>query len=178
MAARFINQDVISTYIQAGIDPKTGKPARLFQNDAQLKESIKKQLRIIDEQDAVTRYTWYNLPGKLTSQELERLLYYKGQLCFFYFRDIDEFLFLPYALDGELDFYGRFISVKPVPIAEGTTKSEQSQIARQAALLGTLKLDVLYDVPMEPLDPTKDYCVLLHDYTKQLSQTSIPRQQL
>ena len=36
---------------------------------------IKKFLRLIDEQ-----YTFYNLPANITSQELERMLYHKGQL--------------------------------------------------------------------------------------------------
>ena len=40
------------------------------------KENVRKQLRILDEQDAVNRYQWYNLPCDLSSQELERLIYY------------------------------------------------------------------------------------------------------
>ena len=36
---------------------------------------IKKFLRLVDEQ-----YTFYNLPADITSQELERMLYQKGQL--------------------------------------------------------------------------------------------------
>ena len=70
------------TMIQAGIDPKTGNPTRAVDNKSQisLKQSLKRYLRIIDEQDAVNRYVWYNLPNNITSQELERLLYYKGKL--------------------------------------------------------------------------------------------------
>ena len=37
--------------------------------------NIKKFLRLIDEQ-----YTFYNLPADITSQELEKMLYCKGQL--------------------------------------------------------------------------------------------------
>ena len=36
---------------------------------------IKKFLRLVDEQ-----YTFYNLPSNITSQELEKKLYHKGQL--------------------------------------------------------------------------------------------------
>ena len=88
----------LNLYAQAGLNPKTGLPYK-FGSSCAVKEDIKKFLRIIDEQDAVNRYTWFNLPCNLTSQELERMLYYKGQLCFFYDKDLDEFYFMPYALD-------------------------------------------------------------------------------
>ena len=29
----------------------------------------------------LNRFQWYNLPLDISSQELERLLYYRGQLC-------------------------------------------------------------------------------------------------
>lgn len=168
----------LQTLVQAGIDPKTGLPLKLTQGvQSKLKEGIKALFRIIDEQDAVTRYTWYNLPCNITSQELERLLYYKGQLCFFYCEPLDQFFFMPYALDGTIDFYGRYNRVHPVPMANGTTEEEKRLYGAQMDYLSTLKLDVLYDIPLEPVDPYKS-CVLVHDYTKQMSQTVISRQVL
>ena len=62
--------------LAAGINPKTGLPVK-FSQSVNLKEDIKKQLRLVDEQDAVNRYVWKNLPMNLTSQEVERMLYYK-----------------------------------------------------------------------------------------------------
>lgn len=176
--ARLINEDVVGLYNSAGINPVTGQPTRVTDNNCSLKNSIRKQLRIIDEQDAVNRYVWYNLPCELTGQELERMLYYKGQLAFFYFKDLDQFYFMPYALDGTIDFYGRFNTIHPVPMAEGTDDDTKAIVAKQAALLSTIKLDVLYDVPLELDKSPENYCVLLHDYTKQLSQNILPRQQL
>ena len=176
--ARLINEDVVGLYNSAGINPVTGQPTRVTDNRSSLKNDIRKQLRIIDEQDAVNRYVWYNLPCDLTGQELERMLYYKGQLAFFYFKDLDQFYFMPYALDGTIDFYGRFNTVHPVPMAEGTDDDTKAIVAKQAALLSTIKLDVLYDVPLELDKSPENYCVLLHDYTKQLSQNILPRQQL
>lgn len=175
--ARLINEDVVGLYNSAGINPVTGQPTRA-ENKCSLKNDIRKQLRIIDEQDAVNRYVWYNLPCELTGQELERMLYYKGQLAFFYFKDLDQFYFMPYALDGTIDFYGRFNTIHPVPMAEGTDDDTKAIVAKQAALLSTIKLDVLYDVPLELDKSPENYCVLLHDYTKQLSQNILPRQQL
>ena len=103
----------LEALLAAGIDPKTGLPVKLASGTkCTLKNDIKKIVRIIDEQDAVNRYKWYNLPCNLSSQEVERLLYYKGQLCFFYFKELDEFYFMPYALDGTIDFYGRFNTIQ------------------------------------------------------------------
>lgn len=168
----------LQTLVQAGIDPKTGLPLKVVNGlPSKLKEGIKALFRIIDEQDAVTRYTWYNLPCNITSQELERLLYYKGQLAFFYCEPLDQFFFMPYALDGTIDFYGRYNRVHPVPMANGTTEEEKRLYGAQMDYLSTLKLDVLYDIPLEPVDPYKS-CVLVHDYTKQMSQTVISRQVL
>lgn len=166
----------ISTLIQAGIDPKTGLPIKMTSGcKGHLKEDIKKFLRLIDEQDAVNRYTWYNLPCNITSQELERMLYYKGQLCFFYSKDLEEFYFMPYALDGTIDFYGRYNVIHPVPMTSGV---DDKAGKAQAEYLSQIKLKCLYGLKT-PDQVDKDTffnsAVLLHDYSKQLSQTIIPR---
>ena len=161
---------------QAGINPKTGLPLKFGNTKCQVKEDIKRLLRNQDEEDAINRYVWYNIPTNITSQELERMLYYKGQLCFFYNEDLDEFYFMPYALDGTIDFYGRYNQVHPVPMTSGT-EDEKNYTAR-AELLSNIKLKCIYGIKMpEEVDEetlTKS-CVLLHDYTKQLSQNIIPR---
>ena len=109
------------------------------------------------------------------------MLYFKGQLAFFMMPTTGEFFFMPYALDGGIDFYGRFNSIHPVPFAEGTSDAEKKKFAEQRNYLSTLKLKCTYDtIPLDKLtiDDLNGRCVLLHDYTKQLSQTIIPRQQL
>lgn len=162
------------------IDTQLHKQAGVCKTDmTNLKEDIRKFLRIIDEQTSVNRYKWFNLPCNLTSQELERLLYYRGQLCFFYLPTTDEFYFLPYALNGSIDVYGRYRTVTPVPIADGLSNESKKQ---QAELLGKLKLDVRYGVLLDEPEDVEKYikesCVLLHDYTKQRSETIVPRQQV
>lgn len=166
----------LQTLWQAGIDPKTGLPIKLVgSGKVALKEDIKKFLRLVDEQDAVNRYVWYNLPANITSQELERMLYYKGQLCFFYDKNLEEFYFMPYALDGTIDFYGRYNTIHPVPMTSGT---EDKGNKAQAQYLASLKLKCVYGMKL-PEDLTeKDFTectVLVHDYTKQLAQTILPR---
>ena len=165
----------INTLIQAGINPKTGLPMKMGNPRCLSKEGLKKILRIIDEQDAVNRYKWYNIPCNLTSQEIERMLYYKGQLCFFYLKDLDEFYFMPYALDGTIDFYGRFNTIVPVPMTSGTTDKRNKA---QAEYLSRIKLNCKYGIVLpENLKEEDLYnsAVLIHDYTKQMAQTIIPR---
>lgn len=168
----------IRTLIQAGIDPITKLPKRITEN--RLKGDIKRFFRIMDEQDATNRYKWYNLPSNITSQELERMLYYKGQLAFFYFKELDQFYFMPYALDGTIDFYGRFNTIHPVPFTNGTDEDKEHAKA-QMNFLASKKLNCVYevkDIEDLDLDMLENSCVLLHDYTKQLSQTILPRQEI
>ena len=168
----------IETLLQAGINPKTGLPIKFGNRRCTTKEDIKKLIRKNDEQIFVNRYTWYNLPMDLTGPELERMLYYKGQLAFFYMKDLGQFFFMPYALDGTIDFYGRYNTIHPVPMTSGTTDKGNKA---QAEYLESLKLDCVYGVKLpEDLEEKMLYnsAVLLHDYTKQLSQTVIPTQQL
>ena len=180
--ARIIPKDL---YTQAGIGVNHKHACSFNGSDEMLKTSIKKQLRILDEQNAVNMFDWSNLPVGLSSQEVERLLYYRGQLAFFYLDELNQFYLLPYALDGTIDAYGRFNTIHPVPIASGSQdKAVQKAEKALADYLSTKKFDVLYDVVLpEDLLEKPDYyltkcCVLLHDYTKQLSETIIARSNL
>lgn len=185
--AKLTEKDTLSQYqiyLQMGIDPNTKLPLKMMQSNGS-KSDIKRLLRIIDEQDAVNRYKWFNLPCNITGEELERMIYYKGQLCFFYFEDLDEFYFMPYALDGNIDFYGRYKTIHPIPFTGGKDdnidKATLKMQKAQEVLLSNLKLKCQYGVL---LDEELDYetitksAVLLHDYTKQLAQAITPRQQL
>lgn len=173
----------LTTLIQAGIDPKTGLPIKLTgisQADKNLKYNARRIFRIIDEQRAVNRYRWYNLPAGLSSQELERLLYLKYSLVFFYMEDTGKFYFMPYALDGTIDFYGRYNTVHPVPMTSGSEKEKESKTYKaQAALLSTLKLNIVKDVVVYEDEITEDLLtksgVILRDYSNQTGQNGEPR---
>lgn len=170
----------LSLFISAGINPKNGLPIKL--DGAPTKSSIKMFLRLVDEQDACNRYKWFNIPFNMSSEEIERLLYYRGQLCAFYEKNTEKFYLMPYALDGTIDFYGRFNTVHPVPITTGgDVEDETKEIEAMRNLLSQMKLRCLYDVVLpEELDEDTilNSCVLIHDYTKQISQTIIPRCQV
>lgn len=168
--------------IQAGINPKTGLPIKYEDSrGCNLKGSIKKQLRIVDEQDAVNRFNWYNLPEGLDAKLIERILYYKGQGMLFFLGD--KFYFLPYALDGSIDVYGRFTGVTPLPF-NGTFSDGGN--GKEKPWIQGLTFNPIYDVQLpedfinKSLDEIKSFvessCVLLKDYTEQMSQTNISRQ--
>lgn len=171
----------IATLLAAGINPKTGK-CRFPAPDKDLKFNARRLFRIIDEQRAVNRYKWYNLPAGLSSQELERLLYLKYSLVFFYFEELEQFYFMPYALEGEnsLDFYGRYNTVHPVPMTSGAEKDEKTERYKtQASILSQKKLNVVKDVVVFEEDVTEDLLlnsgVILRDYTNQMGQMGEPR---
>ena len=176
MAARMTDKELLTI---AGIKDKSSR----CDSESPLKVNIRKQLRIIDEQDAINRFTWYNLPEGLNSRLLERVLYFRGQGMFFKMND--KFYFLPYALDGGIDLYGRFEEVTPLPFNGSTSNKEEP-------IIKGLTYTPVYDVVlpedfidaegkvdtiklMEKLDNS---CVLLKDYTEQINQINIPRQQL
>ena len=170
-------------FIQAGINPKTGLPLK-FDNGLSCitKSDIKKQLRIVDEQNAINRFTWYNVPEGLNGRLIERILYYRGQGMFFFLGN--KFYFLPYALDGTIDVYGRFTGVTPLPFNGSVTDGKKDKAERP--WIQGLKFNPVYDVqlPEDFMNMSTDSiksvlegsCVLLKDYTEQLAQTNISRQ--
>lgn len=174
-----------STMIQAGIDPRTKLPIRMESgNGFSYKSEIRKQLRIMDEQNAVNRYTWTGLPKGLTSQLIERILYYRGQGMFF--RLQDKFYFLPYALSAPegstgIDVYGRFTGVTPLPFNGTSNDGKKDSPWIRGLIFEPLYeapdlIDLLSASPEELTHLIEKSCVLLHDYTPQISQTNIARQ--
>lgn len=171
----------LSTFIQAGINPKTGLPIRMGDCGEELKANIKKLLRIMDEQDAINRFVWYNLPIGLNSQLIERILYYKGQGAMFFESATERFYFLPYALDGSIDVYGRFMGVRPLPFhgSLNVQEDDKKKVDSKYQWLNIKKLKPQYDILLDEertADVFENSCVLLSDYSKQISQTNISRQ--
>lgn len=165
--ARYINEDVVQTILSAGKNPKNGS---IFRADGfDLKGSIKSLLTINDEQAAINTFKWYNLPEGLDGNLIERILYYRGQGVFFYMETVERFFFLPFTLGSEgIDVYGRFKNITPLPF-NGSVDTDEKPWIRG------LEYDVVYDISdiEEYLDTKK--CVLISDFSKQISQTNISR---
>ena len=163
----------LDLYIQAGIDPKTGLPLKCSGSvPSELVNNVKRQLNIVDLQDALNRYTWYNLPKGLTGNLIERILYYKGQGALFYMESNETFYFLPFALDGSIDVYGRFTGITFLPFNGATSDGEEKP------WIQGFKKTPRYEVMTEEeatVENVLDSCVILRDYSQQISQTILPR---
>ena len=170
--------------IQAGIDPHTKLPFRgIGPIGKETKANIKKQLRIVDEQTALHRYTWYNLPRGLSQDIIERVLFYRGQGAFFQINGKP--YFLPYTGQGTPDVYGRWEEIVPLPF-NGTQSGNEKDIKRpwvQGLTLNpaydTIHPEDVAEMSLEEAQQTLDKaCVLCYDYSPQISQTNISRQAL
>lgn len=165
--------------IQAGINPETGLPIKLDMiSGCMLKENIKRSLTILDEIDAINRYTWYNLPNGLTPQLIERVLYYRGQGMLF--KLDDKYYFLPYTLDGTIDVYGRFTGVTPLPFNGTANDGDPENPWIQGLVFNPVyETPNLLDFAGKSAEQLDDYlahaCVLLHDVSPAISQTNISR---
>lgn len=167
------------TAIMMGIDPFTKQPTRVA-NECNIKEKIRMNLRIMDEQEAINRFKWYNLPDGIDSQLLERIIYYRGQAIMFYDDTLEKFFFLPYALSGRIDPYGRFLQVKALPFLGGTTTDEKK--GKLKVWTDTIIRKPIYSLEEILSDPekynVKDYCIILKDYTPQEGENIVPRKEL
>ena len=161
--------------MQTGLDPRTGQAVRPAIS-SMLKENIRTQLRINDEQLAVNRFVWHNLPIGLNGQRIERMLYYRGS-CAFFLLD-DQYFFLPYALTKNIDVYGRMLTISPVQFGGGKVQDTEDPAEEKPWIPGK-NFNVAWDVIL-PEDLTEEMldtsAVILHDYTPQYSNKPRARQ--
>lgn len=167
---------MVKEYVAAGVNPvdrktpiKGAPPAPCF------KDKNKILLRIMDEQDAINRFTWYNLPNGLSGNLIERILYYRGTGMFFYMESADQFFFLPYAMGSKgIDVYGRFQNVTPLPF-NGVSQEKDKKLE---PWIKGLEYDVQHDIMLEALtvDYIKEHAVILFDYSPQQNYDIISRQ--
>ena len=138
------------------------------------KDAFVKTLRIIDEQQFLTRYKWYNLPHGLNENLMERILYYRGRAMFFYIEAEDKFFFLPFSFGKEIDYYGRMNQCIPLPFTGSSTTETMSKA------LSIETREPVYDFQLGDMT-WKDFtgkCVICYDYSQQLSQHILPRKEL
>lgn len=168
----------VKTLVQAGIDPKTHLPSKVAEDTTgcMLVADIAQNISIIDRQDALNRYVWTGLPEGLTADLIERILYYKGQAILFYMESDEKFYFLPYALDGSIDCYGRFLGVTPVPFGGGATVDASGK--EKPWIQGLVRKPVYSIDELLSAITEEDYvkkCIIFRDYSHGVSQTNIPR---
>lgn len=163
-----------------GIPVKCGRKNRL--RDPMFNK-LKDSLRIIDQQQFITRFKWNNLPQGLDSELFEKILYYSGSAMLFYIKELDRFYFLPYGMSGEgtetgIDFYGRFNRIKPYSFngsTDGTgERKSDGKMSRADIYLSTQIRDNITDIPMVATEEEarkiyENGAVICFDYTPGLA---------
>ena len=165
----------LELFYQMGIDPGTGKPLKLTAGSGEdLLVNAKRAIRIKDEQEAIHRYKWEGLPKGIDPLLLERIIYYRGQAMLFKITD-EDYLFLPYAVTGSYDCYGRPPMLRPLVFGGSPTTNSKGEIkADDEKIFGDKYYKAVYDKDEEVKDPM-DAAVILKDYTPQLADYIIPR---
>lgn len=154
--------------------------------------SIKMILRKNDRQQFTRRYVWENLPGDLTGDFIERILYYRFSGIFFYVEELNKFNFLPYVGKG-LDEKGRYTECTPLPFNGKSEKAVQNSKNIEVYIPG-LNFRPIYDISetkpfldfkidgdeitQNIFNPAKNGCVILNSYVKGLTQRETPEQVL
>ena len=110
------------------------------------KDYWKKILRINDEQLAVNRFKWHNLPPELSGNLIERILYYRGRGALLFIKELNKWVFLPYTLVGSIDMYGRYEQIKPLPFMG--KDEEKKDNGRIGVILSTQLRQPVYDISL------------------------------
>ena len=179
MGNRTPNLPDLQRFIQAGIDPYTKLPLKMIGGKPEfLVQDAKRAFSLIDEQNAINRFQWINLPDGIDGKLIERILYYRGQAALSYIEEQQRFVFLPYTLAasaddelGGLDIYGRFRDIKLIQFMGSADPKTYKYIGKTCKVQYDIQLD-------EQLIDTVDKAVILWDYSPQLSQLIVPRQML
>lgn len=127
----------------------------------------------LDRLQFLTRYEWEGLPN-ITSKQLERIIYEKGWIMMFYSDETGKYYYLPCCLSGTIDVYGRYNSVKPVPMGTTYEKLKETNKVLYDFLTEVVRDIVKCEDDLEQADKSKQ-CVLLYDRTPGLSETVEPR---
>lgn len=117
--------------------------------------------------ETIERFEWKNLPEELNADLIERVLYFRFKGAMFKYNE--KHYFLPFALKGTIDPYGRYEEINPVLFtgqADTGKKKNQETLFLPSAALG-VKFTVKYALNQEP--STFD-AVILTDTTLEISQ--------
>lgn len=183
MTNRGLDLDFSETKRSLNIPVKKGKCKQPFSADV-LFSKLGQSLKDMDYQQFLTRFRWVNLPEGLSSELLERILYFSGSAMFFYIKELNRFYFLPYGMSGEgtetgIDFYGQYNRLKPYSFNGSTDGSGElnaagKKLSSQDLYLSTQIRDNIKDIPIvateeEARKVYENGAVICFDRTPQLS---------
>lgn len=132
--------------------------------------------------ETLERYMWTNVPFGLTQDLIERLLFFRGKGVLYFNDKVEKFQFLPFALNGVIDEYGRFTKCNTLPFTgvdeEDTSKNRSGKKKMQTLVYEDL--EIVYDLPYneETFKMAKDkktVGIILNDNSLAVSQQPIIR---
>ena len=136
-------------------------------------------MRQQNQTETYERYMWIDLPPGLTQDLIERVLFFRGKGVFYFNDKIEKFQFLPFALNGLIDEYGRYLKVNTLPF---TGMSEEPKDKKSKKLTPAVyeNLDIVYDLPFteeafRDIKEGKVVGIILNDSSLGISQQPIIR---
>lgn len=161
----------INTIDESKIASRSSEPGRAGRD---LYDALRIDMRIKDEQDAIESIAWDLLPPGMQCDMVERILYYRGSGAWFPIGD--QWLFFP-CTGKDIDAWGRWQWLTPIPFT-GTSSIDDKKIK---PFFDNRWFRAVYEVP-DPEDLNPEYlenvAVPMYDYSRQYSQTIIPRSTL
>lgn len=163
----YVNQQEVKALVgmKGGVNPIASKGVR--------RQAYSRELEVHQIQQFVRRYRWKGLPKGLDPTLMERILYYRGQVVIF---QLDgTFYATPFALNGSIDLYGRYMTVTPLTFNGSImTDSEGNKRNGDGVFIQGMDLPICYDE--ENIEDKLG--VILYDYTPGIASHIIPRFQL
>lgn len=132
--------------------------------------------------ETLERYMWTNIPFGLTADLIERILFFRGKGVFYFNDKVEKFQFLPFALNGIIDEYGRFTACNTLPFT-GTDEVENDIKKKKHKKLTSAvyeDLPIVYDLPyneemIKSIRDKKPVGIILNDNSLAISQQPIIR---
>lgn len=125
------------------------------------------------------RYMWINVPFGLTADLIERVLFFRGRGVLYFNDKVGKFQFLPYALNGQIDEYGRYLKCNTLPFTGMDTKEKKDGVKKPQNLIYE-NLELVYDLPynrgmLEDIRKRRTVGIILNDNSLALSQQPVIR---
>ena len=129
--------------------------------------------------ETLERYMWINVPFGLTADLIERVLFYRGKGVFYFNEEVEKFQFLPFALNGLIDEYGRYLKVNTLPFT-GVSETKKNINGKKMQTAIYENLDIVYDLPyneemLKMVRDNKTVGIILNDSSLSISQQPIIR---
>lgn len=127
--------------------------------------------------ETMERYMWTDVPFGLTQDLIERVLFFRGKGIFYFNDKVGKFQFLPFALNGVIDEYGRYTKCDTLPFT-GTDEDTKKQ--KKPRRLIYENLEIVYDLPyneemLNNARKMKTVGIILNDNSLAVSQQPIIR---